>query len=75
MGRQRNSVHGSHDRIAQIVSGPEGKQRVNVDFPLNLLRAIDDECDRLGVPRQAWIKMACDERLRRSSLEIRGKAS
>jgi len=41
------------------------KQRVNVDFPLNLLRQIDAECQRLGVTRQAWIKLACDERIRR----------
>ncbi len=40
------------------------KQRVNVDFPLNLLRQIDAECKRVGVSRQAWIKMVCDERLR-----------
>ncbi|MBI4746991.1 MAG: CopG family transcriptional regulator [Acidobacteria bacterium] len=40
------------------------KQRVNVDFPLALLRAIDAECLLVGIPRQAWIKMACDERLR-----------
>mgnify|MGYP001590891900 CR=1 FL=1 len=40
------------------------KQRVNVDFSLNLLRLIDLECQRLGVTRQAWIKIACDERLR-----------
>jgi hypothetical protein len=40
------------------------KQRVNIDFPLALLRQIDAECQRIGVSRQAWIKMACDERLR-----------
>ena len=40
------------------------KQRVNIDFPLALLRQIDAECARIGVTRQAWIKMACDERLR-----------
>jgi hypothetical protein len=48
----------------------EAKQRVNVDFPLTLLRAIDAECTRVGVTRQAWIKMACDERLR----QVRGEA-
>jgi hypothetical protein len=40
------------------------KQRVNIDFPLTLLQTIDAECKRLGVTRQAWIKMTCDERLR-----------
>jgi hypothetical protein len=42
------------------------KQRVNIDFPLELLRQIDTECQRVGVTRQAWIKMVCDERLRQT---------
>ena len=40
------------------------KQRVNVDFPLGLLRRIDAECKTIGITRQAWIKMACDEKIR-----------
>jgi len=40
------------------------RQRVNVDFPLSLLKQIDAECKRVGITRQAWIKMACDERVR-----------
>lgn len=32
-------------------------QRVNVDFPLELLRAIDQEAKRIGVTRQALIKL------------------
>jgi hypothetical protein len=32
-------------------------QRVNVDFPLDLLRAIDREARRIGVNRQAFIKL------------------
>ncbi len=39
------------------------KQRVNIDFPLALLREIDAECQRIGVTRQAWIKMVCAEHL------------
>jgi hypothetical protein len=31
--------------------------KVNVDFPRDLLRRIDEEAARLGVARQAWIKM------------------
>ncbi|MEN9633434.1 MAG: hypothetical protein RL077_1838 [Verrucomicrobiota bacterium] len=31
-------------------------QRVNVDFPKAFLAEIDREADRIGVPRQAWIK-------------------
>ncbi len=37
------------------------KQRVNIDFPLGILRQIDEECQRVGVTRQAWIKMVCAE--------------
>lgn len=32
-------------------------QRVNVDFPLDLLSAIDREARRIGVTRQAFIKL------------------
>ena len=32
-------------------------QRVNVDFPLDLLDAIDREAKRIGVTRQAYIKL------------------
>jgi hypothetical protein len=32
-------------------------QRVNVDFPVDLLRAIDLEAKRIGVTRQAFIKL------------------
>ena len=52
------------DVSAHFTNRHVAKQRVNIDFPLDLLRQIDAECARIGVPRQAWIKMACDERLR-----------
>lgn len=45
------------------------KQYVSIDFPLELMRAIDAECKLVGVTRQAWIKMACDERLRQIQSE------
>lgn len=32
-------------------------QRVNVDFPVALLHAIDKEAKRIGVTRQAFIKL------------------
>ncbi len=46
------------------------KQRINVDFPLTLLKAIDAECRRIGITRQAWIKMACDARLRQTQTTL-----
>jgi hypothetical protein len=54
------------DVSAHFTNRHEAKQRVNIDFPLALLRQIDAECQRVGVTRQAWIKMVCDERLRQA---------
>ena len=54
------------DVSAHFTNRHVAKQRVNIHFPLDLLRQIDAECARIGIPRQAWIKMACDERLRLS---------
>jgi hypothetical protein len=42
-------------------------QRVNVDFPKAFLAEIDREADRVGVPRQAWIKTALANVLKRTS--------
>lgn len=55
--------HGE-DVSAHFTNQHVAKQRVNIDFPLGLLRQINAECQRVGVTRQAWIKMVCAERLR-----------
>jgi hypothetical protein len=39
------------------------QKRVNVDFPLWMLQSLDREAKRLGVPRQAVIKIWVAERL------------
>jgi hypothetical protein len=54
------------DVSAQFTTRHLARQRVNIDFPLDLLWQIDAECTRIGVTRQAWIKMAGDERLRQA---------
>jgi hypothetical protein len=41
-------------------------QRVNVDFPIDLLRAIDREARRIGVTRQAFIKLRLADTLANS---------
>jgi hypothetical protein len=41
-------------------------QRVNVDFPRDLLQAIDAAADRIGVTRQAFIKMRLADSLERA---------
>ena len=58
--------------VSQYFTGKQSaRQRVNVDFSVILLRQIDAECERLGVTRQAWIKIACDERLRQLDSRVR----
>jgi len=46
--------------------GQEHK-RVNVDFPLWMVRLLDKEARRLGVPRQSIIKVWVAERLEKAS--------
>jgi len=43
------------------------QKRVNVDFPLWMIELLDKEAKRLGVPRQAIIKVWVAERLEKSS--------
>jgi hypothetical protein len=47
----------SHMDLAKAVRPGRAVQRVNVDFPVDLLREIDQEARRLGVTRQAFIKI------------------
>ena len=47
---------------------PEQEQRrVNVDFPLWIIRCLDREAKRLGVPRQSIIKVWLAERIEKGS--------
>jgi hypothetical protein len=41
-------------------------QRVNLDFPIDLLHAIDREARRVGVSRQAFIKLKLADTLARA---------
>ncbi len=43
------------------------QKRVNVDFPVWMIRLLDKEARRLGVPRQAIIKVWLAERLEKAS--------
>lgn len=43
------------------------QKRVNVDFPVWMITALDSEARRLGVTRQSIIKMWLAERLRSSA--------
>jgi len=46
-----------HLDLAKATRPGREVQRVNVDFPVDLLRAIDREARRIGVTRQAFIKL------------------
>ena len=43
------------------------QKRVNVDFPIWMIRDLDKEAKRLGVPRQSLIKIWIAERLKEAS--------
>jgi hypothetical protein len=43
------------------------QKRVNVDFPLWMIRLLDKEAKRMGVPRQSIIKMWVADRLKKAS--------
>ena len=42
-------------------------KRVNVDFPIWMIRLLDKEAKRLGVPRQSIIKIWLAERLNKAA--------
>ena len=46
-----------HLDLAKATRPGREVQRVSVDFPVDLLRAIDREAKRIGVSRQAFIKL------------------
>jgi hypothetical protein len=47
----------AHMDFRDAVRPGRAVQRVNVDFPVDLLREIDQEARRRGVTRQAFIKI------------------
>ena len=56
-----------HMDLGQAVRPGRAVQRVNVDFPVDLLREIDHEARRLGVTRQAFIKVRLADSLVKST--------
>ena len=51
----------AHLDLAKAKRPGRHTQRVNVDFPTDLLKAIDREAERVGVTRQAFIKLRLAE--------------
>ena len=56
-----------HMDLGKAVRPGRAVQRVNVDFPVDLLREIDQEARRLGVTRQAFIKVRLADSLVKST--------
>ena len=46
-----------HLDLAKARRPGQAQKRVNVDFPIWMVRSLDKEAQRLGVARQALIKM------------------
>jgi len=57
----------AHMALGKAVRPGRAVQRVNVDFPVDLLREIDQEARRLGVTRQSFIKVRLADALVKSS--------
>lgn len=56
-----------HLDISKAKRPAQEQKRVNVDFPLWMIRLLDKEAKRLGVPRQSIIKLWVSERLKKAS--------
>ena len=52
--------------VSQARRPGQKQKRVNVDFPTWMIRLLDKEAKRLGVPRQAIIKVWIGERLEKT---------
>jgi hypothetical protein len=68
-------AHAGEDVSSHFTGRHLAKQRISLDLPLRFLRLIDAECKRMGITREAWIKMACDERLRQAESRDLAKVS
>ncbi|MDY6950135.1 MAG: CopG family transcriptional regulator [Thermodesulfobacteriota bacterium] len=55
-----------HLDLSQAKRPDQEQKRVNVDFPIWMIRSLDKEAKRLGVPRQSIIKIWIAERLQKA---------
>ena len=54
--------------INKVVRPRQEQKRVNVDFPVWMIRQLDKEARKLGVTRQSIIKIWLAERLKESAV-------
>lgn len=64
----------SYEEITELLDSSQARRpghplkRVNVDFPVWMIDALDREAERLGVTRQSIIKVWLAERLERQQV-------
>ena len=56
--------------ISDYIDWGSAIKRVNVDFPMWMIEIMDNQAKRLGIPRQALIKVWIDERINRDGLHL-----
>ena len=56
-------AHLGEDVSEHFTGNFQVKQQINIDFPLELLRSIDAECQVQKMNRQDWIEMVCGEKI------------
>lgn len=54
--------------ISEYLDWDNAIKKVNVDFPIWMVKALDHESTRLGIPRQAVIKTWISDRLKEEDL-------
>jgi len=58
-------------KLSKIRKPIQEQKRVNVDFPIWIIRSLDRAAKRLGIPRQAIIKIWVAERLQKELPQIK----
>jgi len=59
----------SGEDVDEFLEWDSAIKKVNVDFPLWMVKELDAEASRLQIPRQAVIKMWIDEKLQQIKRE------
>ena len=57
-------AHAGIDVSEHFTGQYQAKQRIDVTFPMELLRSVDEDCRQRNISRQDWIHAACTEKLR-----------
>ncbi len=53
----------NNENITEYIDIEKGSKKINVDFPIWMLKFLDEEAIRLGINRQAVIKVWISDRI------------